>query len=571
MRRSLFLLALIPAVALALDYTDRSSQYTDAPFSKPEAVAISILTNLGVVQGNPDGTFAPQRALNRAEFMKIAFKGVSTIAVASNDAADCFPDVRAADWFSPFVCLAQKRGVVQGYPDGKFHPERVVNYAEALKILTGLFEYTFTEEVGDQWFDPYVRAARAKTTLLPISIELGTPLTRGQMARLMAGFIAESQGALAEYRAREQGQTLSSSSVTSSAVSSVSSASSTSSSSSVSSAASASSVSSAASTSSVSSSSSVSSASSASSLANFPARSHFIVLGSWSDPIASANFRASLEPVIVLMAEVKMKTEIKSLQYMEVVDGNGSILGALSLDPYDSNDLTWKGTFSRSGATQILKDEERVLGVRVKMKSREDGGQTEQMVQVDTFRITVEGVYSGTSYNSAPPTFSFPKHQTTMARILSVRNALPAQGILPVGSHQLLASFELRGESVTGATLRAESMEFQVTKSSTIAVSGWELRSTEGDERVLCSVSDSIVSCLMFPVELGSFINGSRTFRVYGDVAIDQGAQYPSLQVDLNLPGTLGENGAIRWTDGSGHFNWVELSTPIASGTRWQG
>src|SRR5947209_20110959 len=109
----------VPTAVFALDFSDLSSKYSDRPFTTKEAAGISILTSLGAVSGNPDGSFAPARTLNRAEFLKVAL-------LASGDdtsvPADCFPDVKKADWFSAYVCHAKDLKILAGYPDGKFHP-----------------------------------------------------------------------------------------------------------------------------------------------------------------------------------------------------------------------------------------------------------------------------------------------------------------------------------------------------------------------------------------------------------------------------------------------------------------
>jgi hypothetical protein len=141
MKRILSIIAILlaPATALALDFTNVSTRYADAPFPKPEAAAISLLTNIGAVSGNPDGTFQPGRPVNRAEFLKIILLSNTSIFVSPSDAATCFPDVRSTDWFSSYVCLAKRRTMVGGYPDGLFHPERQVNYAEALKMLGAMY------------------------------------------------------------------------------------------------------------------------------------------------------------------------------------------------------------------------------------------------------------------------------------------------------------------------------------------------------------------------------------------------------------------------------------------------
>lgn len=549
---------LIPLAALALDYTDRSAQYTDAPFSKSEAAAISVLTNLDIVQGNPDGTFATRRSLNRAEFLKIALLSVPP-AVPAMDATNCFPDVPQNAWFAGYVCSAKSAGVIQGYPDGFFRPEYPVKYVEAVKILTKVFGYTFTATSKDVWYSPFLRATQAHGTLLPISIGLDSPLTRGQMARLTAAFVAESRGELAQYRAAEQGKTLSLSS-SSSSTSDVSSSSSS---------VSVSSVSSSSSTSSAFFSSSQSSASSFT--LSLPAQSHFLMLGAWSQPIASGTFNSTLEPALVRSVTVKLKTKISSISRMEVLDSSGKRLGLLSLDYFDANDLTWEGSFLGSGAYELPKNTERVLAVRVLLKDKDSGGLSEQLVQVDTFTIVVQGEWSQNSFSSHPQTYVFPKHQTVMARITEVKSTLPSQGVLPVGPHELLAQFSFAGTGVTTVVPAILEIGFTANKSTSIAVSNWQLQAAEGGESAPCSVSSGMVSCSNLPAETGTLSSVPRVLRLFGDVAVDQGAQYPWLQVDLQNSGTMGEGGAIRWTDGVGHFTWTELNTPIATGTKWQG
>src|SRR3989338_2439756 len=102
------IMAMVPAIVFALDYTKRSLQYTDAPFGPADAAAISVLTDIGAVEGNPDGSFAPLLLINRAEFLKIVLASNPNIRVSLSDATNCFPDVRRDHWFSPFVCLAKK-------------------------------------------------------------------------------------------------------------------------------------------------------------------------------------------------------------------------------------------------------------------------------------------------------------------------------------------------------------------------------------------------------------------------------------------------------------------------------
>ncbi len=108
--------------------------FPDVAESHRHYKAVRYLTLLNVFEGYPDGTFQPDGFINRAEFMKILF--VDSVEESENPDSykNCFPDV-GEQWFAPYVCYGFEQGIVKGYEDGFFHPERTVTKAEALKML----------------------------------------------------------------------------------------------------------------------------------------------------------------------------------------------------------------------------------------------------------------------------------------------------------------------------------------------------------------------------------------------------------------------------------------------------
>ena len=58
---------------------------------------------------------------------------------------------------------------------------------------------------GEHWAEPYYRAAADRHVDVPMVIRLDSPLTRGQVARLVAAFMAEKAGALDAFRLAEAG------------------------------------------------------------------------------------------------------------------------------------------------------------------------------------------------------------------------------------------------------------------------------------------------------------------------------------------------------------------------------
>ncbi len=110
-----------------------------------------------------------------------------------------FSDVAAGDWFYDYVETLAAGGVVSGYPDGTFRPERDVTYGEALKLLllaAGFAEQT--AEDGEHWAAAYLRYAVSRGYLAEGAVtDLDAPITRDAVADLTAAALELPSSAIA--------------------------------------------------------------------------------------------------------------------------------------------------------------------------------------------------------------------------------------------------------------------------------------------------------------------------------------------------------------------------------------
>ena len=92
--------------------------------------AISTLSSMGIVKGNPDGTFDPDAPITRAEFAAIAarFDDKNT-----NNTTN-FSDI-AAHWAKDEIGVAANKGWINGYPDSTFRPDQYITRAEAMTLV----------------------------------------------------------------------------------------------------------------------------------------------------------------------------------------------------------------------------------------------------------------------------------------------------------------------------------------------------------------------------------------------------------------------------------------------------
>lgn len=174
--------------------------FPDVPGDHDNTKAIMLLQQAGLFSGYPDGTFRPGQSINRAELLKILIMSIGSDAAGKPEPADCFPDVHAADWFSPYVCFAAAKLWVTGYPDGYFRPERMVSLVEALKMLSTVRQYNpdafrrfpASGYPRGEWYSPYINIALNKDF---VSLEtiwgndiwdgLDKPLTRMRGAEML--------------------------------------------------------------------------------------------------------------------------------------------------------------------------------------------------------------------------------------------------------------------------------------------------------------------------------------------------------------------------------------------------
>ncbi len=116
--------------------------------------AIEALAEMGILNGVSDGEFAPQASCKRADFAIMLAKLVGLEGTASSNFDDVLPD----KYYYNYVGLAKEAGLVNGYGDGKFGPEKfctraelMVMVANALKVLG--MDITADESVLAQFSD----------------------------------------------------------------------------------------------------------------------------------------------------------------------------------------------------------------------------------------------------------------------------------------------------------------------------------------------------------------------------------------------------------------------------------
>jgi hypothetical protein len=139
----------IPLLSVAAVFTDVQSNWAQA--------AIQNLASQSVISGYPDGTFRPEGEVTRAEFSAILVKALALKLDASG--SQTFSDVPTSSWAYPSIETVRKTGLVSGYPNGVFLPNKSITRAEALAVLANAARVPMpSREQADQLLSGYADA-----------------------------------------------------------------------------------------------------------------------------------------------------------------------------------------------------------------------------------------------------------------------------------------------------------------------------------------------------------------------------------------------------------------------------
>jgi len=145
--------------------------------------AVARLMALDIIAGFPDGTFKPDEPVTRAQFAKIVVCALGVGEAAQYAAgATKFWDVPADHWATGYINVAVDMGVIAGYPDGTFLPEKEVTFAEAIKMIVAGLGYTPKAEALGGYPGGYLAVAAEEEITDGVNVVGNLAANRGAVA-----------------------------------------------------------------------------------------------------------------------------------------------------------------------------------------------------------------------------------------------------------------------------------------------------------------------------------------------------------------------------------------------------
>ena len=100
--------------------------------------AIQVVNALGIMVGDTNGNMNLSSRVTRAEFITMAVKATPGGEQIGQAATSPYPDVPRSHWASGYVEAGVAAGLVSGYTDGTFRPNREISLAEGVTIALQL-------------------------------------------------------------------------------------------------------------------------------------------------------------------------------------------------------------------------------------------------------------------------------------------------------------------------------------------------------------------------------------------------------------------------------------------------
>lgn len=131
------------------------------------AVALNDVDHMAYVQGRGNGKFAPYASLTRGEAAQMIYNLLTDVSrEAFYTTSNSFTDVAAGSWYNIAVSTLAAAGAIDGYPDHSFKPDKAITRAEFVKIIVAMYgpvsgaTCTFPDVKSGAWY--YESAATAQ-------------------------------------------------------------------------------------------------------------------------------------------------------------------------------------------------------------------------------------------------------------------------------------------------------------------------------------------------------------------------------------------------------------------------
>ena len=190
-------LAMVLAFACTFTMFASAKVYEDVQPGSEFSEAITMLSDLGIIQGKTDGKYHPEETITRAEACALIARLLTGDPNVSNfGGAQNFTDVVKGSWQDSAIGYCVANGITVGVGNGKFEPNRAINDQEFLTMMVRALGYE-TPDVKQGYPFSYMTVANAIGLRQDTEMMANTDALRGEDAQVIynAMFVDYAKGA----------------------------------------------------------------------------------------------------------------------------------------------------------------------------------------------------------------------------------------------------------------------------------------------------------------------------------------------------------------------------------------
>jgi len=148
--KSILLTFLITLLLIVAVPVSYAETFSDVGQDHINYIAVNYLKAKDIVDGYTDGSYKPEEMIQRSEALKIILASQSISPSASGDTS--FTDVSADAWYANYVAAALNKSIIATNSENLFEPDRYITRAEFIKMLLLANNFTPTTWGNHQLF-----------------------------------------------------------------------------------------------------------------------------------------------------------------------------------------------------------------------------------------------------------------------------------------------------------------------------------------------------------------------------------------------------------------------------------
>lgn len=160
-----------------------ASSFPDVDENAEYAEAVEYLGQIGIMVGDNQGNFNPNKPVTRAEMATIICRMLGETENLPSSTA--FTDVLAGHWANTYIGKAAELGIVNGYGGGKFGPSDTVTYEQALTMLVRALNLEENALEAGGYPMGYISVAQEYGFTYQLSAKNGDLMMRWQIAIIL--------------------------------------------------------------------------------------------------------------------------------------------------------------------------------------------------------------------------------------------------------------------------------------------------------------------------------------------------------------------------------------------------